>query len=145
MPGIKKLMVAIVGETGMIEEFVSPRAAAKLARKYQIEQKFLDFAADVVKETQSQELTGDVTELLIAVVGKDEVIKDFVTPKAAAKLVEQCQKEQVFLDFAEKVNQQAKKLASRMATTSQLPLIWHKEAITAQPGEGDNGTVESME
>lgn len=47
MPSVKALLVAVVGQSGAIEAFLSPPAAANLARNADQAQIFAAFAAEV--------------------------------------------------------------------------------------------------
>lgn len=47
MPGMKALLIAVVGPSGAIESYLSPPAAAKLAQGSDRESLFVAFAAEV--------------------------------------------------------------------------------------------------
>ncbi len=122
MPGVKKLSVAIIGQTDVVEEYLSPKAAAALSRRTGCDRLFAEFAAEVAKEAEEQEQEPDFEELKIAVIGAEQSTS--LTPRSAAELAERLQKERLFLEFADKVAAQARRLRTILGKREQLQFVW---------------------
>ena len=131
MPGVKRLLVAVVGETDMVENYVTPQTAAKLARKYSREQVFARFASEVGQAHNEEALAESQTtaphQLCLTVFDEaGDLIDGAMSVAAVGKLAEQFQREQLFLDFAAEVAREAKRLRKQMNEEQQLQLFWQE-------------------
>ncbi len=125
---MKKLLVAVVGEGDTVESLLSPQAAAKLAKAACREQLFQRFAAEVVKGSELEPEQAAPHSLVLGVMDETGTLLDGgVSAKAVAKLLEQHQKEQLFLDFAAEIAHEAKRLTKLMNQRQQLALSWFNE------------------
>jgi hypothetical protein len=129
MPGVKKLLVAVVGETNGVEEVLSPQAAAQLAKRYCREDIFAQFAAAVGQAQPGQNgLTPPGPSphqfLIIALDENQGLLEAGLTARSGAKLAEQFHKEQLFLDFAAEIAREAQRLRKDVNQRQQLSLFW---------------------